>query len=57
MMLRKANLSLKNCLRMEIGLAHQITSNSFIDFRVGVTSKLIDKTNDPQWNLANLEGC
>ena len=46
MMLRKAaNLSLKNCLRMEIGLAHQFTSNSFIDFRIGVTAKLIDKTN------------
>ena len=56
MMLRKAtSLSLKNCLRMEIGLAHQFTGNSFLDFRIGVTAKLIDKTNRPQWNPSTLE--
>lgn len=56
MMLRKAtSLSLKNCLRMEIGLAHQFTSNAFLDFRIGVTAKLIDKTNSPQWNPPTLE--
>ena len=42
-------MSLRNCIKMEIGLAQHFTNPEYHDFRTGVKAKLIEKSNEINW--------
>lgn len=56
MLKRATRLSFKSCLQMEIGLAHEHVGNSLLDFKTGVTHRLINKTpGRPPWSPDTLK--